>query len=83
MAGISSVTDLLQEGLDAQGITERLLSGLGVADSSFSLKPQYGPCEAEALKERMKRAVALLGEQEVQQVLKTEGKIEVMLLLLG
>ena len=38
---------------------------------------RYGPCEAEALKERMKRAVALLGEKEVQSLMEKEGKIEV------
>jgi hypothetical protein len=38
---------------------------------------RYGPCEAEALKERMKRAVALLGEEEVQSIMEQEGKIEV------
>ena len=37
----------------------------------------YGPCEAESLKERMKRAVALLGEEEVQSIMEQEGKIEV------
>ena len=38
---------------------------------------RYGPCEASALKERMKRAVALLGEQEVHAILEEQGKIEV------
>lgn len=38
---------------------------------------RYGPCEPEALKERMKRAVALLGANEVQEILRKEGKIEV------
>lgn len=38
---------------------------------------RYGPCEAESLKERMKRAVALLGQEEVQSIMEQEGKIEV------
>lgn len=38
---------------------------------------RYGPCEAESLKERMKRAVALLGEKEVESIMRQEGKIEV------
>ena len=38
---------------------------------------RYGPCEAESLKERMKRAVALLGQEEVQGIIEQEGKIEV------
>ena len=38
---------------------------------------RYGPCEPEALKERMKRAVALLGPAEVQDILAQQGKIAV------
>lgn len=38
---------------------------------------RYGPCEAGALQERMKRAVALLGEAEVKAILEKEGRIEV------
>ena len=38
---------------------------------------RFGPCEAESLKERMKLAVALLGEEEVQSIMEQEGKIEV------
>lgn len=50
---------------NAAGPTERLVAC------------RYGPCEPEALKERMKRAVALLGQKEVQEILRKEGKIEV------
>ncbi len=38
---------------------------------------RYGPCEPESLKERMKRAVALLGPAEVADIMQKEGKIEV------
>lgn len=38
---------------------------------------RYGPCEAAALQERMKRAVALLGKAEVEAILEKEGRIEV------
>ena len=38
---------------------------------------RYGPCEPESLKERMKRAVALLGAAEVADIMQKEGKIEV------
>jgi len=41
------------------------------------MRCRYGPCEAESLKERMKRAVALLGPEEVQEIVRKEGKIEV------
>ncbi len=49
--------------------------------SAYLLAYRYGPCEAESLKERMKRAVALLGEKEVQNIMEQEGKIEVSSLL--
>ena len=40
---------------------------------------RYGPCEMSDLQERMKRAVALLGEEEVKKIMREEGKIEVNL----
>lgn len=78
ISGLPNVTDMLHEGLSARDITGRLFEGLGVAESSFSLRPAYGPCEAAALKDRMKQAVALLGERDVEQLLEEQGKIEVL-----
>ena len=72
-----SVTELMHEGATPRDITARLFEGIGVSEGSFSLEPRYGPCEAAALKERMKRAVALLGEAEVNKLLEEQGKIEV------
>ncbi|CAK0779921.1 hypothetical protein CVIRNUC_004889 [Coccomyxa viridis] len=77
ISAAGSVTDMLHGGSTARDITARLLEGLGMSDASFSLQPRYGPCEAESLKGRMKRAVALLGEKEVQSIMEREGKIEV------
>ena len=71
------MTELLHEGLDARAISERLLRGLGVADTTFTMAPSYGPCEKQALQTRMKRAVALLGADEIENLLEEEGKIEV------
>lgn len=45
--------------------------------SFFFLVFRYGPCEPEGLVLRMKRAVALLGEDEVLSIIQQEGKIEV------
>mmetsp|Transcript_30846 Transcript_30846/g.91767 ORF Transcript_30846/g.91767 Transcript_30846/m.91767 type:complete len:97 (-) Transcript_30846:100-390(-) len=72
-----SITELLNDGLDTQAITDRILAGLGTAPGASSLTPRYGPCEADALRERMMRAVASLGEAEVKDIMATEGKIEV------
>lgn len=38
---------------------------------------RYGPCDISDLQDRMKRAVALLGEEEVKNIMQDEGKIEV------
>lgn len=73
----SSMTEMLHDGLSPQQITAKLFEGLGVAGQTFSMEPAYGPCEASALKYRMKKAVALLGEVEVEKLLQEEGKIEV------
>ena len=40
---------------------------------------RYGPCEIGDLQDRMKRAVALLGPEEVKNIMREEGKIEVIL----
>ena len=47
------------------------------AQGGALLARRYGPCEAGSLKERMKRAVALLGAREVDDIIAKEGKIEV------
>ena len=72
----ASMTDLMHQGLSASQITERLLADIGASNISSSMVPLYGPCEASALKQRMKRAVASLGAQEVESILEEEGKIE-------
>lgn len=72
-----SMTELLHQGLEARDIAGKLLHGLGISEKSFSMQPSYGPCEASALQERMKRAVALLGASEIDRLLEEEGKIEV------
>ena len=49
------------------------------ADGPVLLAIRYGPCEVSDLQDRMKRAVALLGPEEVKNIMREEGKIEVML----
>lgn len=78
LANVPSVTELLHQGLGAKDITSRLLEGIGLSDvPSSSLLPRYGPCDVADLQERMKRAVALLGPEEVKNIMREEGKIEV------
>lgn len=72
-----SVSSMLRDGLSARDITGKILNGLGVSDTGFTLTPTYGPCEAAALRDRMASAVATLGEEEVKSILEEQGKIEV------
>ena len=46
---------------------------------SVAAAARYGPCEIGDLQDRMKRAVALLGPEEVKNIMREEGKIEVIL----
>ncbi|EFN52293.1 hypothetical protein CHLNCDRAFT_58899 [Chlorella variabilis] len=78
IAAAGSVTDMLNAGMGAGDITERLLRGLGGNDTGFQLQPRYGPCEPSDLQDRMRSAVALLGESEVRAIVAEQGKIEVM-----
>lgn len=59
-----------------EGLTAALLEGIGAAPGpGFSLSPYYGPCEPEGLRERMVRAAALLGEDEVRAALDANGGV--------
>ncbi|KAG2493784.1 hypothetical protein HYH03_008004 [Edaphochlamys debaryana] len=72
-----SVSAMLNDGLTAADITARILAGLGMISEEGNMVPRYGPCEEGPLKQRMVRAVAALGRQEVADIIKTEGKLEV------
>ncbi|KIZ01469.1 putative chaperonin [Monoraphidium neglectum] len=77
LSSLPSVTKLLQSGATPQDITDRILDGIGTAGAPLAITPKYGPCEADALKDRMKRAVASLGPKEVRSIIEEQGKIEV------
>ena len=40
-------------------------------------EPTYGPCGRAHLRERMLRAVALLGREEVEDIVEEQGHVEV------
>ena len=77
LSGLPSVTKMLQAGLTPQDITEKILDGIGTAGDPLRVTPRFGPCDAEDLKGRMKRAVASLGPAEVRAIMEEQGKIEV------
>ncbi len=76
IAAAGPVTAMLAEGLGPREVTARLLEGLGAGDEGFSLEPSYGPCDAEELRERMRRAIATLGEGEARAILEEQGRVE-------
>lgn len=77
LAGLPSVTKLLQKGLSPQEVTDVILEGIGSAGQPLAVVPKFGPCEAGPLKQRMKRAVASLGPKEIKSIVEEQGKIEV------
>jgi molecular chaperone Hsp33 len=77
VSALPPVTEMMAAGNGPEEITARLLAGLGTAPGAFSLTPRYGPCEPADLRARMVRAVALLGEDEVRDIIASQGGIEV------
>lgn len=77
IAAAGSVTSMLEGGATPQDITQRLLQGLGCSDAGFELRPQYGPCDPTNLQDRMRSAVAALGEAEVKDIIEEQGHVEV------
>ncbi|MEW5300095.1 MAG: hypothetical protein WDW36_003050 [Sanguina aurantia] len=77
LGSMPTITKLLNDGLNTTEITEMILSNIGVSPGAQAMVPRYGPCNDAELKERMMRAVASLGKDEVQDIMRTEGKIEV------
>lgn len=72
IGAVTSVSGALADGAGADGLAATLLKGLG-ASSSFRLTPRYGPCDTGGLRERMIRAAALLGEDEVKAAADAAG----------
>ena len=78
IASLPSSTDLVQDGLSAQEIAQRVLGELGEKKELVTrITPEYGPCDPVELRERMLRAVASLGKAEVDQIIAEDGKIEI------
>ena len=72
-----SMSKMLKDGLSPKEITDILLEGLGSGGEGFSLTPKYGPCDEKELQVRMKKAVAALGADEVKDIVREQGMIEV------
>jgi len=71
------ITDLLGQGFSCADITAMLLRDLGVSPGADSKVPNYGPCDPEDLKLRMRRAIATLGEEEARDLIAEKGVIEI------
>lgn len=77
IGSLTSVTDMLHQGMGAREITARILGSLGCEEQNMTpMQPKYGPCEVEALKARMKRAVVSLGEAEVEDIVREHGAVK-------
>ena len=75
---LPSSTELVSEGLTAEQIAQRVLGELGENRELVTrMTPEYGPCEPNDLRERMLRAVASLGKEEVDKILAEDGQVEI------
>ena len=69
----------------AAEVCDALLGGIGHEDGGgvkpsevcFSLRPRYGPCDLDNLKERMGRAVVSLGKADAHQLAREQGAVQV------
>lgn len=71
-----SPSEMIGSGMSVEQMTAALLGDVPF-DSLGDLTPKYGPCEVEDLRGRMKRAIAMLGQTEVQSILEEQGELEI------
>ena len=72
IAHLPSITTMITEGLDAQGLLEHVLDGfeLEVLDK---IKPQY---HCDCSRERIERALISIGQEEMQKIIEEQGQAE-------
>jgi len=71
--GLPSPTEMLQQGLDADGIADRLLAGLGSSERHRAHPAFHCRCD----RDRVLRAVTLLGRAEVRDIVQRGEDVEV------
>jgi molecular chaperone Hsp33 len=75
---LPSATDMIAEGLTAQQMAEKVLGALGsLPEVATTSVPTYGPCDVADLRKRMMRALASMGEAEIQSIIEEQGEVEV------
>lgn len=77
LRSIPTMTQMLIQGYSASDVAEKVLGSLGISDESNVLVPEYGPCGPEVIKRKMLGALAALGEDEVQRIIREEGALNV------
>ena len=73
IASLPTPTRMLAEGRDADGILDALLEGLGGRERHRSAPSFHCDCN----RDRISRAVALLGRQETRQIVERRESVEV------
>lgn len=87
---LGGTTRSLEDGLTPEELAMKLMAGYVLGgnpgdmeaqlEDAARLTPTYGPCEQEGpngLKARMRRAVASLGNEEIESIIKERGCVEV------
>jgi molecular chaperone Hsp33 len=73
VVALPHTTDLLQEGVDADGLADLLLAGLGGSERHRSQPVFYCPCS----RERALRTLLLLGHEEIAEIIEEGSGQEV------
>ena len=76
LSQMRSVSELLAEGKTPEDIARIIAGGMDV-QLLGDVEPTYGPCEEDDLRQRMRRAVATLGERQVREIIAEQGFLEV------
>jgi molecular chaperone Hsp33 len=73
VVNLPSTTSLLQDGVDAGGLADLLLAGLGGSERHYSKPEFFCPCT----RERALRTLALLGPEEIGEIVESDSSQEV------
>jgi len=73
IAGLPSVTEMIDSGMNAQDMAFRVTSGFSMLMENKTVTPKY---ECKCSRERMKRALISIGKDEISSIIEEQGEAE-------
>ena len=73
IAGLPSVTEMRDSGMNAQDMAFRVTSGFSMLMENKTVTPKY---ECKCSRERMKRALISIGKDEISSIIEEQGEAE-------